>query len=106
MKRDLTLLKLILERIQSSDQKLICNQDLRFDGYSGSEVDYHVNLLIDQEFVDGKGQRVKPGGYAWNIRGLTWSGHDYLTTLSHAWIFMILHILYKLLPTIDFVTNG
>jgi hypothetical protein len=72
MKRDMDLIRTILQRIES-------DQDLTIEGHGSREISYHVALLKDAGFLDaylltdgfGRIDRAV-------VKRLTWDGHEFL----------------------------
>lgn len=78
MKRDMDLIRAILQRVEEADKSLSFN-DLSFEGKTANEVGYHVDILIHHDFIDGNVERTWGGDYvAMNVVGLTWDGADFL----------------------------
>ena len=76
MRRDMDLVRQLLLRIEAVD--LNGAADLDIDGYNEQAIDYNLDLLIQAGLVNGSGQWSLGGTYHVSIRGLTWSGHDFL----------------------------
>ena len=74
MKRDMTLIKLILEHVDSSrpDRRGFLDHP-EFPGYDDELIEYHVRLCTDAGFV-----RTNNTGH---IIEMTWHGHDALDKL-------------------------
>lgn len=81
MKRDLDLVRALLLRVEAADGSL-CETDFEFKNYSSKQVDYHLELLIEKGFLDGKVSR-DWGRTIVNVQihGVTWDGQDYLDTI-------------------------
>ena len=72
MKRDMDLIRTILQRIES-------DQDLTIEGYGSEEILYHIALLKDAGFIDASlatGESGQIVGAA--VQRLTWDGHGFL----------------------------
>ena len=85
MRRDMELVRLVLLKVESFEIPLggfvvvrPREQALAIEGYNEEQVSQHLAMLIDGSFVDGK--LVSTGG-AFRIRGLTWSGHEFIDTI-------------------------
>ena len=78
MKRDMDLIREILLAIEAHPESDADELNLSFPDYSEDEVSYHCRLLLDAGFIDGKsiGEDGEPD--EWMIKGLTWSGHEFL----------------------------
>lgn len=53
------------------------DEDLQIKGVPALAVTYHLGLLVDAGFVDGK--VTASGGFTMN--GITWAGHDFLDSV-------------------------
>ena len=87
MKRDMELIrKMLLEVEDKHDpqdnsrlaQSFIFTSE---GGYSGSEVNYNLSLLIVAGLVKGKHLETIDGELMVFIEGLTWDGHDFLDSI-------------------------
>ncbi len=80
VKRDMDLIKKIMLEIQSES----FNNTIQ--GYEEQQVLYHVKLLINANFVDGRcyddNSTPKPSIVGVIVRDLTWQGHDFLDVLK------------------------
>ena len=72
MKRDMELVRKILDKIEAESNPNI----IEIDGYEQSVTSHHVRILQDAGFIVQEGQRPFP---PW-LR-LTWYGHDYLENI-------------------------
>ena len=78
MKRDMDLIRSVLQRVEAADRSLSL-PDLEFEGKTVNEVGYHVELLVHQGFIDGSIKRAWGGDcVAIHVAGLTWDGADFL----------------------------
>jgi hypothetical protein len=79
MKRDLDLIRQILLAIENDQQPLT------IAGETAARVGYHVQLLLDEGYVegnvlwDGVGEDHVPVGYC--VNRITMAGHDYLDSI-------------------------
>jgi len=72
MKRDMDLIRKILQRIEA-------DQDLNLDDYSTEEICYHVALLKDAGFLEAFLSTGESGDITGvSVTRLTWQGHDFL----------------------------
>lgn len=80
MKRDMDLIKRIMLEIESG------SFSNTIQGYEEQQVLYHVKLLIDAKFLNGKYyddiSTSKPSIAGVIVRDLTWQGHDFLDILK------------------------
>jgi len=76
MKRDLELVRKILLAIEDSSSGWA--PDLKFEGYTDSQVGYHAYLLIDAGLAKGSDVSVMGSeGPEGMISNLTWAGHEF-----------------------------
>ncbi|MXY20265.1 MAG: DUF2513 domain-containing protein [Dehalococcoidia bacterium] len=81
MKRDMSLVRSILLRIEATES-LKEAPDLNIEGFSEEQVDYHLDMLIaNKRYVNGNGNWSLGGTYWVSIQGLTWEGHDFLDAI-------------------------
>lgn len=75
MRRDMNLVKLILEKIEKecTDSASCTISPKSFPEYSASDVNGHALLILERGLANGK---MTSGGAA--IVRLTWDGHDFL----------------------------
>ncbi len=78
MKRDMDLIREILLAIESYPESDAYNLNLSFPGHSEDEVSYHCRLLFDAGIIEGKCIQAYEEPDEWMIRGLTWTGHEFL----------------------------
>ncbi len=76
MKRDMELIRLILITLEDSQQTQGVIP-LTIEGYSDVQVSYHIKILAQNGIVEATDCSTQHG-LAWNARGLTWDGHDYI----------------------------
>lgn len=76
----MNLIREILLRIEATENRWD-DPDLTIEGYPGKEVDYNLDLLINEQLVNGNGQWTSGNNYFVSISGLTWSGHDFLDSV-------------------------
>lgn len=81
MKRDMDLVKRILEIVEDADAAVdLLNAAI--EDKSSNEIGYHAELLIEHGFLDGKVQKAWGGDYvSTSIKGLTWDGQDFLESM-------------------------
>jgi Hypothetical protein (DUF2513) len=77
MKRDMELVRELMLAIESQDGDN--DTDFELAGYNESQIDYHLELLIEAQFVVGEVHHLQ-GGYRPVIRigRLSWEGHEFL----------------------------
>lgn len=84
MKRNLDLIRLLLIEIERCEES--CgSSDLTADGFTSPEVAYHVGLLAQAGYLDVATLRNQPPEPTlYQIRGMTYRGHDYLDAVRKA----------------------
>jgi hypothetical protein len=82
MKRDMDLIRGLLLKLESfplkaGDVFIIGpgDNEVAMEGYNEDQIEYHLSLLREINFVDCPGSQPMLGI---TFRGLTWAGHDYL----------------------------
>ena len=79
MRRDMILIREILLYIERQEReggnRFIT--DFPIEGFSKTDVEYNLELLVKEGIVGGTGQIVG-ARYRAIVHGLTWSGHDFL----------------------------
>jgi hypothetical protein len=81
MKRDMKVVKAILEFLEGSDEADGTRSSvLTVDGVAPALVQYHLKLISDAGFVDA-GQQMPSHT---TVKRLTWQGHEYLDKLRGA----------------------
>ena len=76
MKRDMELIRELMLEVESQDRDFNY-QATRDKGYNDSQINYHLELLIEAELVEGQIIRTY-GGSSYMIKKLSWSGHEFL----------------------------
>lgn len=84
MKRNLDLVREILIDIEKNAKGIQADWTFSKPEYDPDEILYHIKLLFDARYVDGK--FVEEVGTYWVDR-ITWSGHEFLDAVrdSGAW---------------------
>ena len=78
MKRDIQLIRLLLLWIEEHhDGKTFSSRQVKIEGYSLQEIDYHLRLLQNANFID-KGRKVLPNARMVHFSMLTSQGCDLL----------------------------
>lgn len=78
MKRDFDLIKSILFTIESYEGSSMMNGDnIKIEGYTQKEINYHLNLLNEKNFIEAQNWKDTTGDN-WHISRLTWDGHEFL----------------------------
>lgn len=82
MKRDMDLVRKILLKIEEAptyDDPI----DLVIEGYSNSQINYHVKILSQGGMIELFGKPVSPLGAItlYFPSGLTWTGHEFLDSI-------------------------
>lgn len=88
MKRNLELIRHILITIESSSKTRICIEDFETAEYDAATISYHINLLLDCDYVDASKIPVCRCPYdTFVVHRLTSQGHDYLDSVrdEHIW---------------------
>lgn len=78
MKRNLDLVRDILLFVESKSETADYFK-VQIDGYGQREINYHVYLLMQQEFITGTEPPLRHATVV--VTGLTWTGHEYLDTV-------------------------
>ncbi|MHB9075683.1 MAG: DUF2513 domain-containing protein [Desulfobaccales bacterium] len=78
MKRDMDLIRQILLAIEAYPESDAYDLKLSFPAYSEDEVSYHLKLLLEAGMIDAKCLQAYEEPDEWAIRGLTWTGHEFL----------------------------
>ena len=77
MKRDLELIRKILEEIETND-KTYANE-MEIDGYDSNTIAFHIDLLNEAGYVKAIIEYEANGGYASAFaERLTWQGYEFL----------------------------
>jgi Hypothetical protein (DUF2513) len=77
MKRDMELIRALMLMIESQDQ----DDDTNFEiaGYDGSQIDYHLELLIESKLILGEMRKYMGSSRPTPmIERLSWEGHEFL----------------------------
>ncbi|WP_375579039.1 DUF2513 domain-containing protein [Marivirga tractuosa] len=85
MKRDLKLIKEILIKIESKET-LNAENIVEFNGYTESQITYHIMLLDQVGFIETLNASDNDGFEFWP-KYLTWNGQEFLATIRNdsAW---------------------
>lgn len=78
MKRDMDLIRAILQRIESGEG-VTPEQPIEIDGHTELEISYHVALLKDADFIEAtiQGDNFEAVAFV-HVDRLTWQGHEFL----------------------------
>ena len=83
MKRDLELVKMLLEHIENNHdgQNHMGVNSIHIDTYSPEQIMYHVKLLANAELILFKDVHARNPGFLApaEILGITWKGHEFLS---------------------------
>lgn len=79
MKRDMELIRKILITLEESEQTQGW-VPLKFEGYSDDQISYQVKILAEQGII-GATDCSNMNNFAWEAKGLTWDGHDYIEAI-------------------------
>ena len=77
MRRDLELIRKILLHIEEADEPL-SSDEIEIVDYEPGIVDYHVQLLVEAQYLVGISVASFDNPYGWIGLRLTWDGHDFL----------------------------
>lgn len=78
MKRDFDLIRLILKDIESLPAGYYTN-DFKYDGeYDQATIYGHIDLLIEEKFINGIAHKSSGNVDRIHVTGLTWKGHDFI----------------------------
>lgn len=86
MKRDIRIIKYVLEEIEKIQQSnrafpIVFNES---DGYPVEQLNYHLSMIADAGFVDANIIKAKgPDNQLNMIKSITWQGHDLLDVLRN-----------------------
>jgi len=81
MTRDIELIRKILLQVQS--RKDTSRRPVEIEGYDVGIVARHVEMLLNEEYLEGKVSRGGTNGFPHIIvSDLSWSGHDLIATLN------------------------
>lgn len=80
MKRNLTTIEHILTAIEERDDRGYQASSLEIPDVSYEELCYHLDLLLDVDFIVAEMMATVPFE-TWVIDRLTWDGHEYLDWL-------------------------
>ncbi len=79
MKRDLDLARSILKKIEECEDPWGLHDSPEIDGYSSSQVSYHIKLLCEAGLIEAEDvSSMGPDGFDWDPGNLTWQGHEFL----------------------------
>jgi len=77
MKRDIDLIRSILLEMEKRDPSSP-NPQITIDNYDFDTVQFHLKLLIEQNFIEGRINKYANGKIACFPLNLTWQGYDFL----------------------------
>ena len=81
MKRDIELVKLILEHFEAKED-WPHEKGLRIPGYELELTQYHLQIMYEAEFIDAEPIRTEKGRlYDLLPFRSTWKGHEFLDTI-------------------------
>jgi len=78
VKRDINLIRKILQRVEIYEDPNGLNEILQFDGYTSAQVFYHMKLLYDAGLITARVGDVWDPDTEFQFINLTWSGHEFL----------------------------
>lgn len=83
MKRDIKVIKYVLEEIEELQESGPISLEFDDVRFSIDQLNYHINILTDAGFVEGEIKGDMGGGQINFIRSITWQGHDLLDALRN-----------------------
>jgi len=79
MKRDMDLVRSVLQRVESCNDPSGLHEQLDIEGYSQNEISYHIKLLNDARLLDAIDiSEMGRDGFRWWPGSLTWDGQEFL----------------------------
>ena len=79
MKRDMDLVRAILQKVASCDSPDGLQEEIQINGYAEKEIFYHIKILHEAGLLDAID--VSEGGedgFCWWPGNLTWNGQDFI----------------------------
>jgi len=83
LKRDIKVIKYVLEEIEELQESGPISLEFDDVRFSIDQLNYHINILTDAGFVEGEIKGDMGGGQINFIRSITWQGHDLLDALRN-----------------------
>ncbi len=88
MKRNLELIRNIFFRIEEFPQNITenYNYDIKFDGFTKEEIDFHLYLMKEAKFVEGiviKSVINKHLNVHYDTLEITWAGYEFLDSIRN-----------------------
>jgi len=77
MNRDMDLVRLILQKVQSCQDPYGLLEEVEIEGHSDAEVSYHIKILNEAGFLEASDMGGL-GNFKWFPGNLTWKGQDFL----------------------------
>lgn len=84
MKRDMDLIRhLLLFLDEKPDPSMIMAEDIPIEGFSRSEIQYHLNLMFQAGLLNGETVRSTTSDRLISVLpfDLTWQGHEFLESV-------------------------
>jgi hypothetical protein len=79
MKRDMDLIRAILQKVESCEDPWGLHEMLDIEGYNQNQISYHIKLLHEAGLLDAREvSEMGPNGFRWWPGSLTWAGQDFL----------------------------
>jgi hypothetical protein len=79
MKRDMDLIRTILQKVESCEDPWGLHETLDIEGYNQNEISYHIKLLHEAGLLNAQEvSEMGPDGFRWWPGSLTWAGQDFL----------------------------
>ncbi len=79
MKRDMDLVRTILQKVEASEDPWGLHKTLDIEGYTQNQISYHIKLLHEAGLLDAQEvSEMGPDGFRWWPGSLTWDGQDFL----------------------------
>ena len=79
MKRDMDLVRTILQKVEASEDPWGLHETLDIEGYTQNQISYHIKLLHEAGLLDAQEvSEMGQDGFRWWPGSLTWAGQDFL----------------------------
>ena len=101
MRRDMDLIRNILLKVEADPRmngsRFVVFDTSDFEGHSQDEIAYHIDLLFEEDFVQGAATLDAP---APAISRLTWKGHEFISDTRDAGVWANVKERIKGLPDV------
>lgn len=82
MRMDMELIKKILLYVEEHGEPGKLMRQVEIDGYSVTEVSYHIKLLSQNGLLEGRDARIDQY-FLWYAGDITWAGHEFLSSIRN-----------------------